>query len=285
MKSFFSLVFFLMFFIYSQSQIIIPFHLVDGFILIDAKVNNKKGKLLFDTGTKMNFFLNNNYLSLDKSTPISSGNAHSGQVLTIYSDDINQIEIIGTSLKFENLKNVWHTNFHFMQEGIANDILGTIGYESVKDYVFTIDYNRQIITLNEQAPKLQDNAIVFGFLQSDESPNLPFVYFQLYENKTIKAFFDTGNQGNITITDSLFSQLKEKNILSQYSKDTWYGVKLVGNISCSMNNIIYNNSLFTIQNLDVKLGTNNEIGLGYSFLKNYTSIWDFKNKTITLTKE
>lgn len=285
MKSLSILVFLLACFFSTRSQILIPFHLVDGFILIDAKVNNKKGKLLFDTGTKMNFFLNNNYLSLNKSNPISSGNAHSGQALTIYSDDISSIEISGTSLKFENLKNVWHANFHFMQEGIAQDILGTIGYESVKEYVFTIDYNRQIIILHEQAPKIPENAIVFSFLQSEDAPNLPFINFNLYENKSIKAFFDTGNQGNITITDSFFSELKERNILSEYNKDNWYGQKLEGNISCTINNLFYNNFSFTIRNIDVKFGSSNEIGLGYSFLKDYISTWDFKKKTITLSKE
>ncbi|MEO9211367.1 MAG: hypothetical protein ABI208_09730, partial [Ginsengibacter sp.] len=216
---------------------------------------------------------------------ITTGSAHSGQKLPIYSSSIQRIEILGTNLVFKNLKNVWHTDFHFMQEGIASDILGTIGYGILKDYVFSIDYNKQIIILNNQTTLLANNEVIFSFLQSEDSPNLPYIYLNLPKNKSIKAYFDTGTQGNITLTDSIYSRIKGMDILTEYNKGIWYGQKLDDNTTCALKGLSYNNTIFNICNLDLKLSSENKIGLGYSFLKDYISTWDFKNKTITLSKE
>jgi len=45
-----------LFYISAKTQTVIPFHLVRGYILIDAEVNKVKGKFLFDTGTPMKFW-------------------------------------------------------------------------------------------------------------------------------------------------------------------------------------------------------------------------------------
>jgi hypothetical protein len=57
----------------TKAQTVFPFHLVNGYILVEAKVNNIKGKFVFDTGTPLNFMLNNNLIPLDKDTFLTTG--------------------------------------------------------------------------------------------------------------------------------------------------------------------------------------------------------------------
>lgn len=268
---------------FSFSQTIIPFHLVDGFILINAEVNGKKGKLLFDTGTENDFFLNNHQLSLEKNQFITKGEAQSGQKLEIYSSPVESIVITASAIHFSNLKNVWHTNFSFMEEGIAADILGTIGYGVFKNYVFSIDYNRQLITLYSNDQKPPENGLEIPIELPADQPNMPYIKMKIGKS-FIAAYFDTGNQGSLQLTQENYDVWKKKKLLIEYSKNIWYGEKTSDDENVFIPNITFDKTNFSIENLNLKISNQNKIGLGYSFLKNYISVWDYHRKTITLIK-
>ena len=56
-------------------------------------------------------------------------------------------------------------------------------------------------------------------------------------------------------------------------------------LSGSLNGLSYGAQiLHDVRNLDFKLGTRNRVGLGYQFLKNYISVWDYKHRRLTLLK-
>jgi hypothetical protein len=68
--------------------------------------------------------------------------------------------------------------------------------------------------------------------------------------------------------------------LSQYaygSYETYLRASLTG-LSYDAQN------LQEARNLDFKIGTQNRVGLGYHFLKNYVSVWDYKHSTLTLLR-
>jgi hypothetical protein len=69
-----------------NAQKLIPFHLENVYILIDAQVNPIKGKFIFDTGTPINFMLNNNLVPRNKGSFAVKGGAGSGQLLDFYSN-------------------------------------------------------------------------------------------------------------------------------------------------------------------------------------------------------
>lgn len=73
-----------MLFVATNAQIVIPFHLVNGYMLVESQVNHVKGKFIFDTGTPLNFMINNNLVPLDKDSFVVTGGAGSGQLLDIY---------------------------------------------------------------------------------------------------------------------------------------------------------------------------------------------------------
>lgn len=43
-------------------------------------------------------------------------------------------------------------------------------------------------------------------------------------------------------------------------------------------------ALHDARNLDFKTGSKNRLGLGYHFLKNYISVWDYSRRTLTLLR-
>lgn len=281
---------FLLFFIFSLSagtiraQIILPFHLVDGYILVSAEVNGVKGKFIFDTGTPLDFMINNNLIPLEKNNFLSSGKAGSGQVLDVYRSDIDQIKIKHSPLEFKNLKDITHTDFSFMQDSIAPDVLGTIGYDIMKDYVITIDYNRQVLRLDSLAGNMSDFKRIATFRYDNEG-NFPEVIFTASNGKKIPGYFDTGSQGVIKCTKSFLNELSDDNLIKIHSTGIWYGYAVEGLKSYSIADLSYNNIDFHLKHLWYIQGNENRISLGYSFLKDYISVWDFKNKSIIIYEE
>jgi hypothetical protein len=273
-----------LFFVATSAQVLIPFHLVNGYILIDAEVNHVKGKFIFDTGTPLNFMINNNLVPLDKDAFVVRGAAGSGQVLDVYRSDIASIKIIQANLEFKNLQNVTHTNFSFLQDSIASDILGTFGYGIMKDYVVTIDYDRQFIKMDSDLKERPDLNKITAFHFINEG-NYPEVTFTAANGRKIQAYFDTGSQGVMKYSKSLFSELSAENLLEVYSTGFLYGYAKPGFQTYSIRNLSYNSVVFDLKHLSYTPGEENKTSLGYSFLKDYISVWDFKNKVISLYKD
>jgi hypothetical protein len=282
-KPILTLITFSLLFVATRAQMIIPFHLLNGYILIDAQVDQVKGKFIFDTGTPLNFMINNNLVPLDKDSFVVTGAAGSGQVLDIYRSDIGRIRITQSDLEFKNLKNITHTNFSFMQDSIASDILGTIGYGIMKDYVVTIDYERQTIKLDSALREMPGLKMVAAFYYTNEG-NYPEVTFTAANGRKIQAYFDTGSQGVMKLSKSLFSELSAENLLEVYSTGFCYGYAIAGFQTWLIRDLSYGNVVFDLKHLAYTPGEENKISLGYSFLKNYISVWDFKNKVIRLYK-
>lgn len=267
-----------------KAQIVIPFHLVDGYILINAEVNNVKGRLLFDTGTSGSFMINNNIVQLEKDNFLTTGSTGSNQKLDIYLSTIDSIKISQTNLKFINPGKQMHTNFSFMQDSIASDILGTIGYEIIRQYILTIDYNRQIIKLDQHKDYITDLEMITTFYYTNEG-NLPEINFTLNNGRILRAHFDTGSLGVMFFEKSLQDELIHDNQVAVYSTGVWYGIASGKMKTYRINNLTYENVTFNLKNLEHIVNSKNTLSLGYSFLKDYVSVWDFKGKTISLYKE
>ena len=72
----------------SMNKIVLPFHLVDGYMLIDGEINGKNGKFMFDTGNPFGVFINNHFIELEKKEVSSRGKTGSGQALDVYLNSI-----------------------------------------------------------------------------------------------------------------------------------------------------------------------------------------------------
>jgi predicted aspartyl protease len=276
----------------NKSDFTLPFHLIDGYIFIDAQVNNRKGKFMFDTGTPFTFLVNNHFIPLAKDNYLAEGSAESGQFLVLYTQNKAVSVNLMEQIKFDKLKSLPHTNFNFIQKAVLNDFLGMAGHGFNKDYLFIINYDNQTIDFHSFK---QDDKTLSGYINKDKIiSTLPFTtkddgrkpeIFFLIDNEKITGLFDTGNLGTITLTQEMKSRLETGGYLTVTRQEYSYG-RYEPYLSATLRKLSINNqTLYDIHNLQFQIGKVNEIGLGYQFLKHYVSAWDYKNKTIALLKK
>ena len=274
------------------NKIVLPFHLIDGYIFIDGKVNEKYGKFMYDTGTPFGLLLNNHYLELEKKDIVTKGSADSGKALDIYINSIDKIEM-GNKINYKNLLSVPNSDLLFIEQGIEQDYLGFIGYDFYKNYEFIIDYDYQTITLyktdkngNVITPYTLPNTVLTTFhFTTLKKKQIPEVEIKLGKT-TIKGSFDTGNQGRITLDESTKSNLIQQGILTLGNQGGVYGQDSDENNIYNINQLSNeSNPLQLLKNYPLKESKENHIHLGYQFLKNYISVWNFRKKTITVLQK
>lgn len=276
----------------SKLNFSLPFHLIDGYIFIDGQVNNRKGKFMFDTATPFGFLLNNHFIPLAKDKYLAEGSAGSGQFLVLYTQNKGVYLGLIEQIKLDKLKSIPHTNFDFIEKAVLKDFLGMTGHTFNKHYLFIINYDNQTIDFHSFK---QDDKTLSGYINKDKIiATLPFTAQDdgrkpelafLIGHEKIMGVFDTGNPGTLTLTQEMKTRLENAGYLTIAKQDYSYG-RYEPYLSATLRKLNVNNqTLDDIHNLYIKIGKVNEIGLGYQFLKHYVSVWDYKNKTITLLKQ
>lgn len=275
----------------ATAHITLPFHLIDGLLLIDGKVNNIPGKFMFDTGTEFPFLLNNHLLPLGKETLLGQGAAASGQEIVLYSqpEPIESLEL-ADQIRFENLRSLPHTDFGFIEQGLVEHFLGMMGHGFNRNYLFVINYDTQTLDLYSLA---QDEATLATYLDPDRilttihfvptgvEGKIPEATF-LIGDEPITAFFDTGNRGQLKLTAALKTTLERAGYLKIEPSDSLYGTH-EPYTRCSLKGLRYGNqTLAELHNLDLKIGQENRLGMGYQFFKHYVTAWNYNTQTITL---
>jgi hypothetical protein len=271
----------------------LPFHLVDGLILIDGEVEGVPGKFMFDTGTQFPFFLNNHRLPLAKDTFLAQGTTASGQELVLYTQNeaIDWIEL-ADQIRFEQVRSLPHTDWSFVEAALVPDFLGTLGHGFNGNYLFVIDYDAQTIdfysleqTESVLATSLDPDRILatLNFVPTDEKGNMPGVELTIGD-RAIAGVFDTGDHGTLELTAATQKALVEAGYLTVEPADYLYGT-YEPYTRCRLTGLQYGDqTLADLHNLRLITGEENRLMLGYQFLKNYVTAWNYQNQTITLLK-
>ncbi|STR45321.1 hypothetical protein [Iodobacter fluviatilis] len=271
----------------------LPFYLFNGHILIDGVVNGREGKLMFDTGTEFPFFLNNHYLPLGKDKKIGEGQTASGQKMVLYQQHqpINKIDLAG-QMQLKNVPAVLHTDWRFIEQAYTPYFLGSIGHGFNRNYLFVIDYEAQTLAFHAFN---QDKALLasvvdparvvatFEFTPTGVDGKMPEVVLHIGDHN-IKASFDTGNIGSLQLTEAMKNALLTSGELKLQLREFTYGLR-EPHMSANLQGLYEGSTaLAGACNLTFKIGKTNQIGLGYHFLKNYISVWDYQNSRLTLLK-
>jgi hypothetical protein len=269
----------------------LPFHLINGYILIPAKVNNTMGKFLFDTATEFPFFFNRHYLSLQKDKFLGKGKAASGQILELYiqNEAITSLQLDG-DVHFEELKNLPHADFSFLEVGITPDFLGTMGYGFVHNYAFLINYDHQNITfypLNRPLPAQLTEAkniiATMHYTPTGAYGKMPQIPLQIAQHR-LSGFMDTGNLGTLELTPELRDQLIREGKL-HIETGSHLSATYAPHIRATLKGLHYQGiPLDTVYNLHFTVGKENRVGMGYQFLRNYQTLWNYQQQTVTLLK-
>jgi len=257
------------------------------FILVEGEVNGIKGRFMFDTGKPTLFILNNSYLDLPKETKrpsfVVGGSDKEFEVFSC-DNSIKNIKFGGEKLS-TNLNNLEHTDLSF--DNFGTEFLGIMGFGVFHNYEIVINYKRQVLELyllNEEGEsdyRPTSKEITNFKFETPFADHLPVVPF-IWGGKEMVGYFDTGADCAAIITKKTKKELMDNKVLElKNQQGDFY----------TMHKIFYNDielkeidhaSVFT-EMLNMPGGrSENIISIGYSFFKDYITVWNFKKKEIRL---
>ena len=259
----------------------VPFRLVDGFIMLEGVVNGESGFYMLDTGSPFALFLNNHLLTLGPSRQIASGSAGSGQrVVVLAHENVDSLTLWG-DVRFRDVGWAQSADFGFIEQGIVPQYLGFIGHGILKNFEFTIDYDRSTLFLSRLDP--DGNALVSRVPPEDVHATLTFAcrdcdrqYDQIpfrFGDIPLTLGIDTGNSGGqLTLTARTKEALEDSGHLTAQGD------------SYILEGLEYAEVSFSVDGLRVMVGETDGGTLGYSFLRQFKTVWNYKLGTLVLVR-
>jgi len=196
----------------------IPFEVVDHKSLLDAKVGDTEGRMMFDTGTPDAVILNRDAVPLPEGLFLAVGSAASGQAVEVHQHDAPAIQIDGQV--FATPPALLSGNFGFVEVMFGADYLGFVGTPAVEGGAFSLDYARQVLTILRSdatgalavpppAPGDVLAHITFA-LRPDELPTTG----AFIGSMPIVLDFDTGDSGTLYMRSETRARLEADALLS-----------------------------------------------------------------------
>ena len=259
----------------------VPFRLVDGFIMLEGVVNGESGFYMLDTGSPFALFLNNHLLTLGPSRQIASGSAGSGQrVIVLAHENIDSLTLWG-DVRFRDVRWAQSADFGFIEDGIVPQYLGFIGHGILKNFEFTIDYDRSNLFFSRLDPDgealvsrvpLEDVHATLMFACRDCDRQYDQIPFRLGEIP-LTLGIDTGNSGGqLTLT------ARTKEALEHSGHLTAQGDSYI------LEGLEHEEVSFSVDGLRVMVGETDGGTLGYSFLRQFKTVWNYQLGTLVLVR-
>jgi hypothetical protein len=276
-------------------SIVFPLTLVDAFPFISASVNGLKGKFMFDTGTRSAIVINENAVKLSHMKEIRKGQVGSGQSYILHSiDTISEVKF-SNGLAYRNLLNIESANFDFLQKNITPDCIGYIGYNFFVGYIFKLDYLKRKVTFYKNTVQRQSSK---DFLNGEKVlavlnfeirnlPNHPMVHLKI-GNTEVLGSFDTGQYGLLQLEDQAQKDLTANALLVSAGLDG-YDTQLINVNDVEINGIFKVNLKgiypYTLEKTKpfrkaLQITEASYMSLGYRFLDEYKTVWDYEAKKI-----
>ncbi len=274
-------------------KVVIPFTLIKEWIFIDGEINGTAGRWMFDTGAAKSVSMNSLKVDQDDGKVIRTGFVGSGQTFEVLEYPVvNQIKV-GDHL-FENVESVTGNSMDFMY-GITTEILGLVGFDFFEGYDFKIDYTRRQLTFYKQSENSN-----WEHLRKEEQyvdsieyftrnlENIPMFEFQNNGIKYLGAFDTGGGRGSFEITDENFDKLQSNGTIEDFYETpsplfSFVNFEITENLSLDLSGLV------KLENSPAHkpLGSTekNTMAFAYSFLSQFITLWDTKNKVIYLLEK
>lgn len=267
------------------NTVVLPFHTnLDGLPLIDGSVDSTPGVFLIDTGSFYACLINRNIVPLEAGTEHGKIHSASGQKSVVYEHPKVHRIILADRLNVTARGEIDSTKPDMtlsidakeQQKDIDANLIGWIGWGFLKDYTFTLDYQKHIIKLqpiNRDNGQVIDKSRRQGSIVIKFTPSSPVVpFYTRIDNRDVPTILDTAGWSQLALSDQSWSLLKNYKGLS-------YGP----GIGClSVGSAFYRNKHFALSDLEKVVRSDQRLTLGYNFLHDYTSIWDPRDGTVTL---
>lgn len=268
----------------TSATVTLPIVMVREFPFVQGEIAGIKGKFMLDTGMRDALVINDHRVQLSGGTRIGSGFFGSGQTFDIrLHAAVDDIRI--ANMRFPRVTSVRSQDAR-MLEGITPDFLGWIGYNFFRDHALKLDYRRSRATFYKKGPQQYlrgEKVVVVLPFQTRKLPNHPLLMAQIGGLDAIVSL-DTGMNGALYISNADRTGLLANGHLKPTSEPDAFdttGVRIANMVD------------ITLQSLEVQKGPspasksigvteNTELELGYAFLKQYKTVWDFRQKKLYL---
>lgn len=274
----------------SGDPVILPFQVVREFPFVEAEVNGVKGKLMLDTGALGTLSLNHNHLNLPEGRVTGRGNFASGQTFDIIQrPSVEKVQLAG-GLRFDHVTNVTSQDAAQL-ERITPDFLGWLGHGFWAGYAAKFDYSASKATFYQGGPAafLQGETVVAAIpFELRNRPNIPVLIARIGDTD-FQTVLDTGQNGNLFADASTLERLSAMGVISfTQGAETAVDIKTLRFIkgpAISVAGIEVHPVEATAPFAKaVGLASPQLLMLGYAFLKQYKTVWDYPNHKLYLLK-
>jgi hypothetical protein len=260
--------------ILQSDSITIPLRRVGRLFLIESRIDDQIGNLIFDTGA-MGLVLNKIYFRNHLVIDDHSSSGVNGTISSVSNTTIDNLNI--SELKYKNIR-ADLTDLGHIENKRGVKILGLLGFSMIKGFEILIDINHsqlKLFKIDKKGDRVnaRDNKFRADLMQPIETANNILFLKAIIGGKKLNFCLDTGSETNVISSRSSNQVLNTINITRRSSlqgsgsqnSDVLYG---------NMNNFTFGNHPFTemetiITNLDAlsdAYGVKIDGVLGYNFL-------------------
>jgi len=257
-----------------SDSITIPLRRVGRLFLIESRIDDQIGNLIFDTGA-MGLVLNKIYFRNHLVIDDHSSSGVNGTISSVSNTTIDNLNI--SELKYKNIR-ADLTDLGHIENKRGVKILGLLGFSMIKGFEILIDINHsqlKLFKIDKKGDRInaRDNKFRADLMQPIETANNILFLKAIIGGKKLNFCLDTGSETNVISSRSSNQVLNTINITRRSSlqgsgsqnSDVLYG---------NMNNFTFGNHPFTemetiITNLDAlsdAYGVKIDGVLGYNFL-------------------
>lgn len=255
----------------------IPFEYIDGKIIINVDIKNKKHNFIFDTGaltiisSELKGSLNEKKSNLVFNA-IDANNAKSKMEL-FSTNDLKLAE-----LKFTNI-NFSFADISWMDSRACKKISGIFGANMMNDKVWRIDFKAKTIIISDKVIESSAQSVSIPFSEENFT-HVPTINVNI-RKQNFNVFFDTGAGSGFTLDPRSYQLVKDNNfltfegLLSQSLNSVSKGERQLDVMEVEVNNKVLGNQI-------VDTSSDSRNLMGTRFMENYLIDLDFINKKIIL---
>ncbi len=260
----------------------LPLVMVREFPFIEGEIAGVRGKFMLDTGMQDALVINDHRVPLVGGSKIGTGHFGSGQTYDVrLHSEVRKIRI--GDIDYARVTSVRSQDAR-MLEKITPDFLGWIGYGFFSSHAMKLDYQHLEVTFYEEGPDrfLGGEKLVAALpFETRKLPNIPLMRARIGDVDAIISL-DTGMYGSLNIGEEKRRRLLDGGQLSRTEgSDTFdlTGVRIADKIDISAPGIEVEEGA-SASAAPVGITEDTELELGFVFLRNFKTVWDYREKQL-----
>lgn len=255
----------------------IPFEYIDGKIIINVDIKNKKHNFIFDTGA----------LTIISSELKGSLNEKKSNLVFNAIDANNaksKVDLFSTSdlkladLKFKNI-DFSFADISWMDSRACKKISGIFGANMMNNKVWRIDFKLKTIIVSDKLTECSPQSVSILFSEENFT-HVPTININI-RKQNFNVFFDTGAGSGFTLDPRSYQLVKDNNflvfegLLSQSLSSISKGERQLDVMEVEVDNKVLSNQI-------VDTSSDSRNLMGTRFMENFLIDLDFVNKKIIL---